>query len=92
VKYIRKLQTVLAVQITRDIDMIAPAWFIKELEKEKVVIDRAIVDGHETVYGCTVYFYGGRQRGKIGDYIIKDNLGALDVIRGTDFNRLFEEG
>lgn len=82
----------MAVQITRDIDIIAPKWFVKEMNKEKIAIDRAIKDGFEAIYGCTVYFYGGRQRAKLGDFVIKDNTGALSVVRKRDFARLFEEG
>lgn len=39
-KYKAIEQTVDAVQITPDIDMIAPNWFAKKMNKQEIMIDR----------------------------------------------------
>ena len=44
------------VQITPDIDMIAPDWFTKKMNTEEIMIDRVQKDGATAVIGCTVYF------------------------------------
>ena len=55
-KYKAIEQTVQAVQITPDIDMIAPDWFSKKMNTEEIMIDRVQKDGAIAVIGCTVYF------------------------------------
>lgn len=42
-------QTVQAVQITADIDMIAPDWFTKKMNTEEIMIDRVQKDGATAV-------------------------------------------
>ena len=44
-KYKAIEQTVQAVQITPDIDMIAPDWFTKKMNTEEIMIDRTQRDG-----------------------------------------------
>ena len=79
-KYKAIEQTVQAVQITPDIDMIAP------VQK----------DGATAVIGCTVYFNARRYKGsrlvaRIGDYVVKDSVGRLNVVRKNDFDRLYKK-
>ena len=44
-KYKAIEQTVQAVQITADIDTIAPDWFAKKMNTEEIMIDRVQKDG-----------------------------------------------
>lgn len=95
-KYKAIEQTVQAVQITSDIDMIAPEWFAKKMNTEEIMIDRAQRDGAISVIGCTVYFNtrkykGSRLVAKLGDYVVKDSLGRLNVVRKNDFDRLYKK-
>ena len=62
-KYKAIEQTVQAVQITPDIEMIAPDWFAKKMNTEEIMIDRAQRDGAIAVIGCTVYFNARRYKG-----------------------------
>lgn len=48
-KYKAIEQTVQAVQITADIDMIAPDWFAKKMNTEEIMIDRVQKDGATAV-------------------------------------------
>ena len=78
-KYKAIEQTVQAVQITADIDMIAPDWFAKKMNTEEIMIDRVQKDGATAVIGCTVYFNARRYKGsrlvaRIGDYVVKDSV------------------
>ena len=89
-------QTVQAVQITADIDMIAPDWFTKKMNTEEIMIDRVQKGGATAVIGCTVYFNARRYKGsrlvaRIGDYIVKDSVGRLNVVRKNDFDRLYKK-
>ena len=86
-------QTVQAVQITDDIEMIAPEWFAKKMNTEEIMIDRAQRDGAISVIG---YFNARRYKGsrlvaRIGDYIVKDSVGRLNVVRKNDFDRLYKK-
>ena len=54
-KYKAIEQTVQAVQITPDIEMIAPDWFTKKMNTEEIMIDRTQRDGAISVIGCTNY-------------------------------------
>ena len=81
-KYKAIEQTVQAVQITPDIEMIAP--------------DCAQRDGAISVIGCTIYFNARRYKGsrlvaRIGDYVVKDSVGRLNVVRKNDFDRLYKK-
>lgn len=94
-KYKAIEQTVQAVQITPDIEMIAPDWFTK-MNTEEIMIDRAQCDGAISVIGCTIYFnarkyIGSRLVARIGDYVVKDSVGRLNVVRKNDFDRLYKK-
>lgn len=95
-KYKAIEQTVQAVQITPDIDMIAPDWFTKKMNTEEIMIDRVQKDGAISVIGCTIYFnarkyIGSRLVARIGDYVVKDSVGRLNVVRKNDFDRLYKK-
>lgn len=102
-KYKAIEQTVQAVQITPDIEMItpdiemiAPDWFAKKMNTEEIMIDRVQKDGATAVIGCTVYFNARRYKGsrlvaRIGDYVVKDSVGRLKVVRKNDFDRLYKK-
>ena len=75
-KYKAIEQTVQAVQITPDIEMIAPDWFTKKMNTEEIMIDRTQRDGAISV---------------IGDYVVKDSVGRLNVVRKKDFDRLYKK-
>lgn len=95
-KYRAIEQTVDAVQITPDIDMIAPNWFAKKMNKQEIMIDRVWQDGTTAVIGCTIYFIGRKYKNsrlvaRIGDYVVKDSISRLDVVRKKDFDRLYKK-
>ena len=95
-KYKAIEQTVDAVQITPDIDMIAPNWFAKKMNKQEIMIDRVWQDGTTVVIGGTIYFIGRKYKNsrlvaRIGDYVVKDSIGRLDVVRKKDFDRLYKK-
>ena len=95
-KYKAIEQTVQAVQITPDIDMIAPDWFTKKMNKQEIMIDRVWRDGTTAVIGCTIYFIGRKYKNsrlvaRIGDYVVKDSVGRLNVVRKNDFDRLYKK-
>lgn len=95
-KYKAIEQTVDAVQITPDIDMIAPNWFAKKMNKQEIMIDRVWQDGTTAVIGCTIYFIGRKYKNsrlvaRIGDYVVKDSIGRLDVVRKKDFDQLYKK-
>lgn len=88
-KYKAIEQTVQAVQIT-------PDWFTKKMNTEEIMIDRVQKDGATAVIGCTVYFNARRYKGsrlvaRIGDYVVKDSVGRLNVVRKNDFDRLYKK-
>jgi len=90
-KYKAIEQTVDAVQITPDIEMLA-----KKMNTEEIMIDRAQRDGAISVIGCTIYFNARRYKGsrlvaRIGDYVVKDSVGRLNVVRKNDFDRLYKK-
>ena len=95
-KYKAIEQTVDAVQITPDIEMIAPNWFAKKMNKQEIMIDRVWRDGTTAVIGCTIYFIGRKYKNsrlvaRIGDYVVKDSVGRLNVVRKNDFDRLYKK-
>lgn len=95
-KYKAIEQTVRAVQITPDIEMIAHDWFADKLNKQEIMIDRVWRDGTTAVIGCTIYFIGRKYKNsrlvaRIGDYVIKDSVGRLNVVRKNDFDRLYKK-
>ena len=95
-KYKAIEQTVAAVQITPDIEMIAPDWFAKKMNKQEIMIDCVWQDGTTAVIGCTIYFIGRKYKNsrlvaRIGDYVVKDSVGRLNVVRKNDFDRLYKK-
>ena len=95
-KYKAIEQTVQAVQIAADIEMIAPEWFAKKMNTDEIMIDRAQCDGAISVIGCTIYFNARKYKGsrlvaRIGDYVVKDSVGRLNVVRKKDFDRLYKK-
>jgi hypothetical protein len=95
-KYKAIEQTVDAVQITPDIEMIAPDWFAKKMNKQEIMIDRVWQDGTTAVIGCTIYFIGRKYKNsrlvaRIGGYVVKDSVGRLNVVRKNDFDRLYKK-
>ena len=95
-KYKAIEQTVDAVQITPDIDMIASNWFAKKMNKQEIMIDCVWRDGTTAVIGCTIYFIGRKYKNsrlvaRIGDYVVKDSVGRLNVVRKNDFDRLYKK-
>ena len=95
-KYKAIEQTVDAVQITPDIDMIAPNWFAKKMNKQEIMIDRVWRAGTAAVIGCTIYFIGRKYKNsrlvaRIGDYVVKASVGRLNVVRKNDFDRLYKK-
>lgn len=95
-KYKAIEQTVQAVQITPDIEMIAPDGFTKKMNTEEIMIDRTQRDGAISVIGCTIYFNARKYKGsrlvaRIGDYVVKDSVGRLNVVRKKDFDRLYKK-
>lgn len=95
-KYKAIEQTVQTVQITPDIDMIAPDWFTKKMNTKEIMIDRVWQDGTTAVIGCTIYFIGRKYKNsrlvaRIGDYVVKDSVGRLNVVRKNDFDRLYKK-
>lgn len=95
-KYKAIEQTVQAVQITPDIDMIAPDWFTKKMNTEEIMIDRVQCDGAISVIGSMIYFNvrkykSSRLVARIGDYVVKDSVGRLNVVRKKDFDRLYKK-
>lgn len=49
-KYKRKPAVVEAFRFDADAEITAPKWFMKEVEKEKIFIDRSILDGAVHIY------------------------------------------
>ena len=78
------------------IEMIAPDWLAKKMNTEEIMIDRVQKDGATAVIGSTVYFNARRYKGsrlvaRIGDYVVKDSVGRLNVVRKNDFDRLYKK-
>lgn len=95
-KYIAIEQSVEAVQITDNVDRMAPDWFTRKMNNDEIMIDRAINDGTTTVIGCTIYFNSRKYKGsrliaKKGDYVVKDSIGRLNVVQKKDFDKLYKE-
>ena len=95
-KYRAIEQSVEAVHITDNVDRMAPDWFTRKMNNNEIMIDRAINDGVTTVIGCTIYFNAKKYKGsrliaKLGDYVVKDSIGRLNVVRKKDFDKLYKE-
>lgn len=89
-KYKRKSVAVEAFQFDADVDITAPEWFMEEVEKEKIFIDRSILDGAVHIYGCTVYAKSGKMKARVGDYIIRDPSGAIRICKAKEFREEYE--
>ena len=86
-KYKRKPAVVEAFRFDADAEITAPEWFMKEVEKEKIFIDRSILDGAAHIYGCTVYAKSGKMKAKVGDYIIRDPIRSRKDMQGERVQR-----
>ncbi|MBS6195474.1 MAG: hypothetical protein KH828_07840 [Clostridiales bacterium] len=89
-KYRKKPIVVEAFKLTTDVETIAPDWFIQAVVDEKVWIDRSMVDGHISVYGCTIQTLEGKLHAKIGDYIIRGLRGELYPCKTDIFQKTYE--
>lgn len=90
-RYRKKPVVVDAFQLTRYVDMVAPDWFTKAVNEEKVFIDRSIVDGAARIYGCTVMTHEEQMRAKLGDYIIRGVNGELYPCKSDIFEKTYEK-
>lgn len=79
-----------AFKLSSDVEMTAPEWFMKLVNENKARIDRALVDGAVTVYGCTIEKSSGNERAKVGQYIVQDGKNSVRVMEPIDFNQLYE--
>lgn len=89
-RYIRKPETVDVFQFGADAEVSAPDWFMKELEKERIFIDRAITDGAVRIYGCTITTVYGKQKAKNGDYIVRAADGSIFPVKKNKFKSQYE--
>lgn len=89
-KYRKKPVEVEAFQMTKDVEALAPDWFLEAVDQEKVFIDRSIVDGSVQVYGCSIKTPEGWQKARIGDYIIRGITGELYSCKEYIFCRTYE--
>ena len=89
-QYKRKPCVVEAFMLDKDVDINAPAWFFKEVEKERIYIDRCINDGAVHVYGCTIHTKCGKIKAKVGDYIVLEKSGEIRICKAKEFNEQYE--
>lgn len=89
-KYQRKPAIVEAFRFSADAEVAAPDWFLKEVQDEKVFIDRCITDGAVRVYGCTLHTRFGRVKAKVGDYIVREVSGEIRPCKARNFEREYE--
>lgn len=89
-KYQRKAAIVEAFQFNADAEVAAPEWFLREVQKEKIFIDRCITDGAVRVYGCTLHTESGRIKAKVGDYIVREPSGEMRPCKANSFDREYE--
>ncbi len=89
-EYRRKPNIVETFRMTRDAEVVGPAWFLLGIVKGTIDIDRCIRDGAVQVYGCTIATPAGRQKAKIGDYVIRGPDGRLSVCKAEDFEKEYE--
>lgn len=89
-KFKRKPAIVEAFCFDKDSEITAPGWFQKEVEKEKIFIDRCITDGAVRVYGCTIHTKFGRVKAKVGDHIILEPSGAVRPCKAKEFKETYE--
>lgn len=89
-RYRRKPVVVEAFQLNDDPEREAPEWFTKAVVDETIWIDRAMNDGHISVYGCTVQTLEGKMHAKLGDYIIRGVNGELYPCKPDIFTKTYE--
>lgn len=78
-----------AFRLTRDVEYTGPDWLGAAIRADNAYIDRCLIDGASTVYGCTIRTPNGRVQAKIGDYIIREPDGSLSVRKKECFKRLY---
>lgn len=86
----RKPNIVEVFRMIRQAEVLGPTWFLLAITKGTIDIDRCIQDGAVHVYGCTVSTPVGRQKAKIGDYVIRGPDGRLSVCKAVDFEKEYE--
>ena len=89
-QYKRKAEMVEAFQFGAAVEISAPDWFMKELEKERIFIDRAITDGAVRIYDCTITTVYGKQKAKNGDYIVRAADGSIFPVKKNKFKSQYE--
>lgn len=89
-KYQRKPAVVEAFRFDTDSEVMAPEWFLKAVQKERIFIDRCIIDGAVRIYGCTIHTKSGRARAKVGDYIIWEPSGEIRPCKAKEFREEYE--
>lgn len=89
-RYRRKQTEAEAFRLSADVDVIAPPWFTKAVEEEKIWIDRSLLDGHMHVYGCTIRTAAGKLKAKVGDYVVKEGAWIYPC-RAKDFLQAYEK-
>ena len=89
-RFRKKPITVEAFQMTRDVETIAPSWFMEAVMEGKVYINQSLVDGHALVYGCTIETPRGRLNARIGDYVVQGVDGELYPCKADIFQKTYE--
>lgn len=90
--FIRKAIAAKAFIFTEDSEITGPEWFGNLLNSDKAYIDRAVINGHSKVYGCTIRAPAAIYKAKIGDYIILDDTGNVSVCKKYRFKEEYEKG
>lgn len=88
--YRQKQIEIEAFRLTKDVDMNAPKWFMDAVDKDKIFIDRILVDGSTSVYGCSIENAGTWQKAKIGDYIVRGTTGNIFACSEGAFCKTYE--
>ena len=70
-------------------DRVAPFWFAKAVDNEKIFIDSRIEDGANRIYGFTLYSDRGRLKGRCGDYVVHLQTGEIGMMSKAMFQTLF---
>lgn len=89
-KYKRKPAIVEAFRFDADSEMAAPEWFSREVQNERIFIDRCITDGVARVYGCSINTRYCREKAKVGDYIILEPSGEIRTCKANVFKKEYE--
>lgn len=89
-KYRQKPVVVEAFLLDEDVEITSPKWFQKEVQKERIFIDRVLRDGAAKIYGCTIQTHAGKIKAKIGDYIIQEPNGEITVCSRMKFKEMYE--